>query len=73
MIRTEHSVSIDCDTDLKRLHLQASPWCMGTTGRHASQAAALDAAKREGFKAHKDGTHHLCGQCADLNPEAVKA
>lgn len=71
MIRTQHSVAIDCDTDLKRLHLAESPICVGTTGRRDSQAAALDAAKSEGFKPHKDGKHHLCGPCAELNPEAT--
>lgn len=73
MIRTEHSVKIDCDSDLRRLKLNESPNCMGTTGRCSSQAEALDQAKLEGFKPHKDGKHHLCRACAALNPDAVKA
>ena len=72
MIRTEHTVSVDCDTDLKNLRLKASSLCEGTTGRHDSQGEALTAAEREGFKPHKNGRHHLCGPCAELNPEVVK-
>jgi len=71
MIETQTSVSITCDADLKRLHLIESPHCWGTTGRCDTQAKALDTAKREGFKAHKNGKHHLCKACAELNPEAV--
>lgn len=71
MIRTEFAVYIDCDTDRRQLKLEESPRCHGTTGRYSSQATALDTAKREGFKAHKDGKHHLCQPCAELNPESV--
>ena len=71
MIQTTLTVEVYCDADLKRLRLTEAPLCRGTTGRHSTQAEALDAAKRDGFKAHKDGKHHLCKACAELNPEAV--
>lgn len=72
MIRTEVTVAILCDADLKRLRVAESSECDGTTGNYTSQALALDAAKRQGFKAHTDGKHHLCGPCSERNPTVVK-
>jgi hypothetical protein len=71
MICSRVAVAVVCDTDLKGLGLTPAANCWGTTGELDSQGKALDAAKREGFKAHKDGKHHLCKNCAELNPEAV--
>jgi len=71
MIQTEISVQITCDSDLRRLGLKTAHKCWGTTGRHRSQGEALTTADREGFKPHVDGHHHLCRNCAELNPGAV--
>lgn len=71
MITTEIRVAITCDADLKKLRLTESNRCHGTTGSYDSQAKALDAAKSEEFKGHRDGKHHLCKPCAELNPAAV--
>lgn len=71
MIEEMHTFQVTCDTDRKRLKLVESARCHGAGPRVSSLADAREGASREGFVLHKDGKHHLCGQCALLNPEAA--
>lgn len=73
MICEEHTWQVTCDTDLKRLRLTAARHCTGAGPRLRNHDEALKIASDEGLVPHRDGKHHLCRPCAELNPQAVAA